>query len=757
MTLLGSALHRPDSAAKADGSARYTEDFQPDGLLHCAVVRSPLASARILGVDTARAADVPGVVRILTAADLPDRRWGTVIRDQPVLARDVVRFAGEPIALIAAESKAAANQAAELVELRLDPLPASVTMADALREDAWPVHEGQPNRREAARIRRGDVDACMLDAPFVVTTRIESHRVHQGYIEPRATLAEPDGAGGIAVTTASQAPFVVRQGLAALLDLPMSKISVRVPALGGGFGGKLHLGLAPLAAVTCLATGRPVRVVCSRAEDMRAGNPRENSIVELTSAVDRSGRILARRAVAYLDSGAYAFDTPMIASIAALMGTGPYRVDAIDLAAVPVATNTCPTGSFRGPSGPQMVYAVETHMNEIAAATGLSPTEVRRRNLLRSGDRGPSGELLPDVTMGECLELAARRLEEWRRDEPTPGRGRRRGYGLACAWWLTSGAPAGATVTMNEDGTATVTTGGTEIGTGAVVVGVAALVADTLGLPLERVTVRSGSTDVGPYDSGSKGSRTLFGVGNAALMAAEAVAGQLRDEAAEQLEAAPEDLVLADGRVGVRGLPQASVALADLVVGAINRTGPVVGTGRFRGAPVPLEGSVLDGMRFDAFNEATFHCHAAEIELDPETGRIEVLRYLAVHEIGTVLNPDGARGQVEGGVVQGLGYALSEVLDVGADGTVRNADLVDYRLPTIADVPRQIETVFVAGHPGPSGPRGAKGIGEAPVIIPAAAIGAALRDILGDQPRALPFDPIRVAAFLDGVDETRRP
>jgi CO/xanthine dehydrogenase Mo-binding subunit len=162
-------------------------------------------------------------------------------------------------------------------------------------------------------------------------------------------------------------------------------------------------------------------------------------------------------------------------------------------------------------------------------------------------------------------------------------------------------------------------------------------------------------------------------------------------------------------------------------------------------------------MRFDAFNEATFHCHAAEIELDPETGRIEVLRYLAVHEVGQVLNPDGARGQVEGGVVQGLGYALSEVLDVGADGIVRNADLVDYRLPTIADVPRQIETVFVAGHPGPSGPRGAKGIGEAPVILPAAAVGAALRDILGDQPRELPLDPIRVAAFLDRAGETRRP
>ncbi|WP_051791369.1 xanthine dehydrogenase family protein molybdopterin-binding subunit [Amycolatopsis jejuensis] len=752
MTVLGAELPRPDSAAKASGLARYTEDFRPDGLLHCAVVRSPVASARILAVDTAAAGKAAGVVRVLTAADLPDRRWGTVVRDQPVLAREVVRFAGEPIVLVAAENKAAADRAAALVGLELDPLPATTTVDEALREDSWPVHDGQPNCLSPARIRRGDVDACLRDAAFVVTTRIESHRVHQGYLEPRATLAEPDGMGGIAVTTSSQAPFVVRQGLAALLDLPMSKISVRVPALGGGFGGKLHLGLAPLAAVMCLATGRPVRVVCSREEDMRAGNPRENSVVELTSAVDQEGRIHARRALVYLDSGAYAFDTPMIASIAALQGTGPYRVDAVDLTAVPVATNTCPTGSFRGPSGPQLTYAVETHMDEIAAAAGLSPVELRRRNLLHAGDRGPSGELLPDVAMGECLDVAAERLAEWRREAPSVQPGRRRGYGLACAWWLTSGAPAGATVTMNEDGTATVLTGGTEIGTGAIVVGVAALVADVLGLSYDQVTVRAGSTAEGPYDSGSKGSRSLYGVGNAALEAAEAVARQLREEAAEQLETAPEDLVLADGRLSVRGLPQASVALADVVTGAINRTGPVVASGRFRAARTPLVGAQLDGLPFDAFNEATFHCHAAEIELDCETGRIEVLRYLAVHDIGTVLNPAGARGQVEGGVVQGLGYALSEVLDVGADGIVRNADLVDYRLPTIADVPREIETVFVAGYPGATGPRGAKGVGEAPVIVPAAAVGAALRDILGATPHVLPMDPIRIADFLDSLE-----
>lgn len=350
MTRLGAEIARPDAAARVTGGARYTEDVEPRGLLRCAVVRSPIAAGRIVAVD----AQPPPGVTILAATDLPDRRWGTAEHDQPILARDVVRYAGEPLALVAAETRAAALAAAEDVTVRLDPLPPVVGIESALADDARQVHDGRPNLGGFSSVRRGDVDAVLADAPHVVTTRVRSHRAHQTSIEPRAALAEPDGDGGLKITMTSQAPFVVRDGLAHLLGLPMSRIVVEVPALGGGFGGKLHLGLAPLAAVMCLATGRPVRVVASRAEEMRAGNPRENSIVELTSAVDGDGRLLARRARVHLDSGAYAMDTPVIASIAALQATGPYRIDAVDLAAAPVATNTCPTGSFRGPGGPQM-------------------------------------------------------------------------------------------------------------------------------------------------------------------------------------------------------------------------------------------------------------------------------------------------------------------------------------------------------------------------------------------------------------------
>lgn len=743
---------RPDAASKTTGVARYTEDIRPEGMLFAAAVRSPLAAARIVrvGVDAARAAD--GVRAVLTAEDLPDQLWGTLIQDQPILAREAVRFAGEPIVLIAAETAAAAQAAAALVELELESTEAVVGIAAVFEDGVPEVIPGRPNVGPVARIQRGNVDAAFRDAAHVVRTRIESGRVYQGYIEPRATLAEPGPDGGIVVTTTSQAPFVVRAGLAALLGLPMSKVVVRVPALGGGFGGKLHLGLAPLAAVLCQATGRPVRIVATRTEDMHACNPRQNSIVALESAVDADGVILARRSRVWLDAGAYAFDTPGIASLAAILATGPYRAPVVDLQAWPVYTNTCPTGSARAPSGPEVVYAYETHIADIAEAVGLDAVDIRRRNILRAGDRGPSGELLNDVAIEDCLNVVTERIDQWRRE--SEGVSPRRGYGIACGWWTTTGMPSSATVAMNEDGTVMLSTGATEIGTGAIVTGVASIAANELGVPVEDIRLVTADTGATPYDSGSKGSRSLYGPGNAVLQASQEAARLLREEAGEQLEASPDDIVLANGYAGVRGSPAGpTLPIAKVVQGALNRTGPIVGAGRFKAPAVELEGSRLEGLYFASLNEATWGCHGVELELDEETGRIRVLRYVAAHDTGPLLNPAGARGQIEGGVVQGLGQALTEVMDVGADGVVRNANFVDYRMPTIVDAPRSIETVMIEIHPAATGPLGVKGVGEPPVILPPAAVGAAIRDLLGAQPMRLPVDAVHLSEFLDTLSE----
>lgn len=745
---VGTNLTRRDAWDRVTGRAQYTEDLRLPGMLFAVLVPSPVASGLLRGIDAREALQVEGVVKVLTAADVTERRYGNYVKDQPILARERVTFVGEPVAVVAATSLSAARRAAHLVDVVIDEGAPVVDLRQALGNSADLVRGDRGNVLEDVRILRGDVDAAFDAAHVVVDTEIESHRVHQAYLEPRAVTARPVGSG-LSLIMSTQQPFGVRHQLAELFEIPTGSVEIEVPAVGGGFGGKLHLQFAPQAAAMALATGLPVQLVCSRDEDMVTGNPRENSIVRLSSAVDREGRILARRCEVVLDAGAYAMDTPILTSMATFYATGPYRIDAVDLRGRAVYTNTCPTGSFRGPSGPQMVYAVETHMEDIADQLGIRPAVLRRRNFISQGDRGPTGELISlAATTDECMRVVEDRISKWRTQAPPPNDNRRRGYGLACAWWSTLGTPSAATVELHEDGTATLSSGGTEIGTGAISTALPALVAEELGLPIESVVLKSGSTREAPYESGSRGSRTMFATGNATLQAARDVANQVKAEAARLLDVGPADLVLHEGRVSVQGDPETGMTIAEVAASAHMHAGPVVATGRYRAELAPLEGSNLGTARFLRLGEPTFHCHGVEIALDDETGTIEVLNYVAVHDVGRVINPVGARGQVEGGVVQGIGYALTEQLKIDAQGRIINGNLHDYRIPTIADVPSTIETVFVETNQSLSGPMGAKGLGEPPVIIPAAAIGSAVRDLLGVQPYRLPLDADTITSAL---------
>ncbi|NWL27166.1 hypothetical protein DM794_08860 [Paenarthrobacter ureafaciens] len=745
---VGTEFTRRDAAERLTGHATYTEDVRLPNMLFGVLVQSPVAAGLIRGVKVDKAVALEGVVKVLTADDVTDRRYGNYVKDQPIFARDQVRFVGEPIAMVAATSLATARRAADLVEVDIETSTPVVDLQEALVSTEVLVHDRRTNVIEDVNISRGDVDAIFEAAHAVVHTEVESHRVHQAYLEPRAVTAIP-APGGFSLIMSTQQPFGVRAQLAELFDIPTGSIEVRVPAVGGGFGGKLHLLFAPQTAAMTLATDRPVQLVCSRADDMVTGNPRENSIVRMSSAVDESGRILARRCDVLLDAGAYAMDTPILTSMAAFYATGPYRIGALDLRGRAVYTNTCPTGSFRGPTGPQMVYAAEAQIEDIAERLGLDPAKVRRRNFIGEGDRGPAGELITvRGTTDECMQIVESRLQRWRQAEIAPGDRRRRGYGLACAWWSTLGTPSAATVELHEDGTVTLSSGGTEIGTGAISTALPTMVAEELGLRPERVILKAGSTRDSPYDSGSRGSRTMFATGNAAVLAARAVAGQIRDEASRLLGVHPDDVLLREGRVEVEGAPEKSMTIAEVSASAHMHSGPVVATGRYRAELAPVEGSDLQGARFHRLGEPTFHCHGVEIALDEETGRIDVLNFIAAHDVGTIVNPVGARGQVEGGVVQGIGYALTENLKTNAAGVIVNGNFHDYRLPTIADVPPNIETVFIETNSSRTGPFGAKGLGEPPVILPAAAIGSALRDVLGGQPYHLPLDADRVAITM---------
>lgn len=752
MSHVGRSTPRRDARVRATGEVRYTEDIVVPGMLYGVLVRSPIASGSIVSINSAAAARSPGVVRVLTAADVTDQCYGNYVKDQPILARDRVRFVGEPMVMVAATSRSAAQLAAALVDIVLEPLPSVVDLEQAA--SAAPpavVHARERgNELELVTIQRGDPARAIEEAHLTITTRLTTQRVHQAYLEPRAVLAVPTGPG-LSITMSSQQPFGVRAAIAELFGLPENAVDVQVPAIGGGFGGKLHLGLAPQAAAMALATGRSVQVVCTREEDMASANPRENSIVELTTAVDANGIIRARRCDILLDAGAYATDTPVLASMAAFYATGPYSIDHVDVRARAIYTNTCPTGSFRGPGGTQMVHAVETHLDEVADAIGLDRAELRRRNFIRRGQRGLTGELMVDDTsIEECLDIVLQRLDAYRASSD-PADGRVRGYGFACAWWSTLGTPSAATIEVHDDASITLSTGATEIGSGAVSMGLPLIVAEVLGVEPDAITLRSGATSGAPFDSGSRGSRTMFAAGNACVLAAQEIVRQLKDETSLLLEVAPTDLVMRNGRVEVVGTPAIGLPLRDVVASAKARSGPLVASARYRAELAALEGSTLHNVRYRALGEATFHCHGAEIEIDQETGRIEVRRYIAVHEVGRIVNPVGARGQVEGGVVQGIGYALTEHLETGEHGEIRNPNFVDYRIPTILDVPPLIETVFVESYANPRGPLGAKGLGEPPILLAAPAIGSALRDALGRTPQQLPFDPRSVLAILDGA------
>jgi CO/xanthine dehydrogenase Mo-binding subunit len=717
-------------------------------MLYGVVVRSAVAAAEIGSVDLAEAAAAEHVVCVLGPDDVPSARFGDVEHDEPVLAQDRVHYVGEPIALVAAESLPAARVAAELVAVDYRACPAAVTLDEALAPDAPEVHPGMPNQREPTVVRRGDIDAAFAAADVVVETTIRSQRCHQGYIELRSALAEVDAEGRLVVTMPSQVPYGVRRTLARLFDLPMTKVVVRVPTFGGGFGGKLHDGLAPYSAALAIATGRPVRVVSSREEELQASNPRENAIVRMTSAVRRDGRILGRRSYAYLDSGAYAIDTPIIESLAALHCSGPYDIAAIEGAAQSVATNTQPTGSFRAPSGPELCFAYETHMEDIAERLGIDAVALRELNAMRPGSKGPSGQVIRTGAMRAVLDRVHAIAESWRAEAGPEPPGTKRGYGLACAWYYTARGPSGATVRVNEDGTISLHTGATEIGTGAVVGGIRALVAEAFDVDPAAVGIQSGDTSGAPPDLGSEGSRTLYGAGAAALSASDEARQVLASAAAEELEANVRDIVFSEGRVHVAGTPSQGMTLAETAAAATKQAGSVVASGRFMPECSDYDEAAATRLRVPAFHDPGFHAHAVELLIDEDLGTVEITRYVAAHDTGTVIYRPGVIGQIQGGVVQGLGYALYEEVLADEHGKTRNPSLVDYRLPTAAEIPDELTIITVEDFPSEHGPRGARGVAEPPILLPAPAVASAIRDAVGVRATELPMTADRIVALM---------
>ena len=597
--------------------------------------------------------------------------------------------------------------------------------------------ERDGNVASFSSIAKGDVEAGMREADEIVTTRLVADGSHAVPIEPRAIVAQWQGEK-LTVWSSTQVPFDTRSGIAETLELPESRVRVIVPHLGGGFGGKCGFHQEAHVAVLARKASRPVRLVFSRREEFVVPDRRrEEMVFELETGVKRDGTIVARRGKVVIDNGAYTADAAFFPQLAAMHVAGPYRIPHLAIEAHLVYTNRQPSGSVRAPTAPQACWALEQHMDEVAQRVGLDGLELRRRNVVDAGSEGASGQVYDAIGARECLEQAAA-MAEYGKDLPED-----EAIGIAIGWWPSFPAASGAYVKLNADGSGVIVTGAQECGTGAVMA-LRQLAADELGMVPEDFTLLYQDTDAGPYDMGATGSQTTFNNGRAVLLAADEVALQLRKLTAEELEAAPEDIELVDGHARVVGSPGRRVAIADLAARA--NDGELL-LGRGSGAPgdAPgLRGSTCIGdLGMAAWVAPQFSCHAVHLRLDRDTGVARVLAVSAAHDSGTILNPLGAEGQVEGGVLMGIGQALSEGTHYDAEGHQRNAMLLEYKLQTIMDAP-PIRIAWVQTDAQDGGPHGAKGLAEAPNVTTAAAIGNALAAIIGRHVPRLPMTAERV-------------
>jgi CO/xanthine dehydrogenase Mo-binding subunit len=701
-----------------------------------------------LRIDASRARAMPGVFAVLTHIDVPDVKYGGMVEDRRLFAKDKVRWEGDIIAGVAALTPEIAQDAADLVEVEYEVLPAIADFEAAMGKGAPLVHEDwETNTADEVLVRglntlgyftivKGDADAAMADADVVVKSRYVADASQGVPIEPRAILAEWQG-DRVTVWSSTQVPFAARSGIAHTLLVPESHVRVVVPLLGGGFGSKCGFHFEAHVAALASAARRPVKLVFSRREEFIApDHRREGMIIELETGARRDGTLVARRGRLVLDKGAYSGEGGFMGQLAAMHACGPYKIENVRVESYVNYTNGQPSGSIRAPTAPQVCWALEQHMDELAAALGMEGLELRRLTLIERGSEGPTRQVFEEIGMKETLEKAAE-LIGYGADLPDD-----EAIGFACGWWPSFGSNSGAYVKLNPDGSGTIVTGAQENGSGAVM-GLPLLAADLLGMKPEDFSILFQDTEAGPWDNGSSASQTTFNNGRAVIEAAAEVREKLLELAAEKLEVSPCDLALTGGAVHVKGARSKTVSIAELAA-----TGtPILGKGSGQVPENPAceaEGCV-GRLGFESFLAPQVFTHAARIRLDRETGVVRVLQVAAAHDCGTILNPVGASGQVYGGVVMGVGLALLESSQLDAACRQLNPHLLDYKLVTAADAPK-IDIAWVETPTADAGPNGSKGVGEPPCVPTAGAIANAISKLIGGPVRQLPMTPERVWA-----------
>ena len=757
LTTVGKSLKRFDAPQKLTGVERFTGDLRFPGQLFARPVGSPFAHARIRSVDASAALEIPGVVGVYTAADLPLHRPEGGAPVKSPLADGEVVFAGQFVAFVLAESDAAAMDGATAVVVEYDELPVVVTLDDGLDPSTAPVREGggpmdnaeagmhnadaatqsageqetlPPNVSSSIHFERGDVRQGFAEADETIDMTFNSLTVHQGYIETQACLVSITPLGDLDVYTSTQAAFHCRNRVSEGVGVPVHRINVHPMPVGGGFGGKFVL-IEPLVAALAVASKRPVLFQYTRMEDFVSGNPAPDCRIQLKLGAKQDGTLTALQGHVVFDTGAFAGSPLQIGSI--LMG-GYYRVPNLDIRGYEVLTHKTAAGAYRAPGAQQGTYAIESAMDELGRKLGLDPIEFRLKNCVVEGDPRPNGAAWPRIGLKETLE-ALRDHPRWQ--NRANGNGSGRGFGVAIGGWPGGVEPATAICRLDHDGSLTVVLGSVDLnGTNTTF---AQIAAESFGMPADNVQITTASTAGAPYAGGTGGSKITYTVGPAVQKAAEEAKAQILSIAAQQLEASVEDLEIADGAVRVKGVPTSSITLKQIAQMSMS----------FGAKYEPVYGR---GSTATTLGAPGFAAHLVEVEVDEATGETEVVNYVAAQDIGFAINPALVEGQIHGGVVQGIGWALYEGLSFDDEGQLLTASLMDYALPKAQSTPN-IEVVMVE-VPSELGAYGSKGVGEPPAIPGPAAIANAIRDATGARVTNLPMRPQEVVAALSGSNGT---
>ena len=752
--VIGTRPVRPDGADKVTGRAIYGADMRLTGMLHGKMLRSPHAHARIKSIDTSKAKALPGVRAVVTAHDMPkaeDRMANLGEMSVNVkhlsnnaLAYDKVLYRGHAVAAVAATNVHVAEEALKLIEVDYEVLPAAIDVLDAMKDDAPILHEdlkstdlGQQTDKVSNvvnhfQFKLGEPGTGFEEADVVIEREFDTATVHQGYIEPHNATAMWNEEGHLSVWTSTQGAFVVQRQVAEVLGISVSQVSVTPCEIGGGFGGKISVYLEPVAAVLSRQTGRPVKIVMSRIEEFEGTGPTPASHIKVKIGATNDGRIVAAEAALMYEAGAFP-GSPVTAGAMCIFS--PYAIPNMQVDGYDVVVNKPKTAAYRAPGATNAAFASETIIDEIAEQLGMDPLEIRRLNGAKEGDRLVHGPTFPRIGYLETVHAA---LEHEHYQSPLTGPNR--GRGVASGFWFNVGFQSTVVINVNSDGTVSLVEGSTDIG--GTRASIAMQAAETLGIPYEDVKPTVAGTDGVGYTDVTGGSRTTFATGYAAYEASQDVIRQMSERAAERwnreseegdsaAQLAADDVSYSDGVFRCTKDPSKTMTFKEMADMMPRTGGPI--TGRATSQPRGVGGA--------------FATHVVDVEVDPDTGKVSILRYTATQDVGTAIHPSYVEGQIQGGAVQGIGWALNEEFVYNKDGNMVNASFLDYRMPTTLDLP-MIDTVLVE-VPNPGHPYGVRGVGEVPIVPPPAAIANAIYRATGKRMKNLPMSPTYILSQLE--------